>query len=225
MKQTLIIFMRYPQPGTTKTRLIPALGAAGAAQLYRHLAERTLAQAVALQAQQVMDIEIWFAGGSVAQMQAWLGDHQVYRSQPAGDLGERMAAAFAAVLAAGIVRAALPPENRAVLIGTDCPGLNVDHLTAAFAALATHDVVLGPAQDGGYYLIGLQRPIVDLFVNMPWSTAIVAQRTLSIAAQLGLSVHCLPRLTDIDQPGDLTHAAIAPLVAGIKTGNACRDVE
>lgn len=197
MKQTLIIFMRYPQAGTTKTRLIPALGPEGAAQVYCHLAERTLVQGVAaLQHHQEINVEIWFTGGSVAQMQTWLGE-RVYRSQPAGDLGERMLAAFAAVFADG--------SDRVVLIGTDCPDLSTNHLTEAFAALAQYDVVLGPAQDGGYYLIGLRRPIPDLFVNMPWSTTIVAQRTLTIAAQLGLSVHCLPCLTDIDRPEDLTH--------------------
>lgn len=199
MQPTLIIFMRYPQAGTTKTRLIPALGAAGAAQLYRHLAERTLAQGITLQQQQAINIEIWFTDGSVAQMQRWLGDARLYRSQPAGDLGQRMLTAFTTVFADG--------SDRIVLIGTDCPDLSTQHLSEAFAALVQHDVVLGPAQDGGYYLIGLRRPIPELFVNIPWSTAIVAQRTLTIATQLGLSVHCLPSLTDLDRPEDLTHWA------------------
>jgi len=188
----------------TKTRLIPALGATGAAQLSRCLVEQTLAQAAPLQ-QQAVSVELWFTGASQAQMQAWLGD-RVYRSQPDGDLGDRMAAAFAATLpvvtdapSVGVC------GQRAVLIGTDCPDLTTAHLVNAFAALADHDLVLGPAQDGGYYLIGLQRPIPALFTNIPWGTATVAQQTLSIAAQLGLVVHCLPVLGDIDRPADLAH--------------------
>ncbi|WP_448571842.1 TIGR04282 family arsenosugar biosynthesis glycosyltransferase [Trichothermofontia sp.] len=196
MRQTLMIFMRYPQPGRTKTRLIPVLGPEGAAQLYRGLVAQTLAQVAILQREGTIAVELWFTGGTLAAMQAWLGpDLYAYRSQVVGDLGERMAAAFTATFQSG--------SERAVLIGTDCPDLTAAHLRAALAALAAHDLVLGPAQDGGYYLIGLRQPVPALFTQIPWGTATVAARTLAIAARAGLSVHCLPVLADIDRPEDL----------------------
>lgn len=201
MPQTLMIFMRYPQPGRTKTRLIPALGPEGAAQLYCGLVAQTLAQVAILQRERPIAVELWFTGGTLDQMQTWLGiDGYIYRSQVVGDLGERMAAAFQAAFQAG--------TERAVLIGTDCPGLTATHLATALTALADHDLVLGPAQDGGYYLIGLRQLVPALFAQIPWGTATVAQQTLAIAARVGLSVHCLPVLADLDRPEDL-HSASA----------------
>ena len=148
----LIVFTRYPQSSQVKTRLIPALGAAGAAALHRRMAEHTLAQAKALRQTRELSIEVWFTGSStVAQMQKWLGTDVDYYVQPEGDLGDRMVSAFKSVFSKGY--------TSALIVGTDCPDLNTALLAQGFSALAQHDLVLGPAIDGGYYLMGLQRLI------------------------------------------------------------------
>ncbi|MDX2230416.1 MAG: TIGR04282 family arsenosugar biosynthesis glycosyltransferase [Leptolyngbyaceae cyanobacterium bins.349] len=193
--QHLILFTRYPLPGTAKTRLIPVLGEVGAAELSRHMTEHTLAQVQALQQQQTLTMEICFAGDSVACMQAWLGQEYAYTSQGEGDLGDRLARSLQAAFATGAAQV--------VIIGSDCPELNPALLQQAFVALDQHDLVLGPALDGGYYLIGLRRFVPELFVEIAWSTAEVCAQTLAIARQLNLDVFLLPPLADVDYPEDL----------------------
>ncbi|MBW4514050.1 MAG: TIGR04283 family arsenosugar biosynthesis glycosyltransferase [Timaviella obliquedivisa GSE-PSE-MK23-08B] len=195
MTERLIIFTRYPRPGKAKTRLIPALGAEGAANLQRQMTEHTLAQVKKLDPS--ISVEIWFADDCLeqGQMQEWLGTEWVYQPQGEGDLGDRLINAFQTAFAAGM--------ERVVIIGTDCPGLDADRLSQAFQALQNHDLVLGDATDGGYYLIGLQRSIPELFKEIPWGTSAVRQQTVAIASQLGLTVAHLPALSDIDYPEDL----------------------
>ncbi len=193
----LIIFTRYPEAGKAKTRLIPALGPEGAAALYRQMAEHTLKQARSLQSRrpESVSVAIQFAGGSAAQMRDWLGGDLQYQPQSEGDLGDRMAQAFQAAFAAR--------AGAAIVIGTDCPDLDAELLDQAFQKLQHHDLVLGPASDGGYYLIGLRRSIPDLFQGIAWSTATVLQRTVEIGNQLGLSIGLLPTRSDVDHPADL----------------------
>jgi hypothetical protein len=195
-KECLIIFTRYPEPGKTKTRLIPVLGAEGAATLQRKMTEGTLAEAKKLQASYPLSVEVHFAGGNEQLMQDWLGSSIIYRQQSEGDIGCRMASAFQASFEAGI--------NATVIIGTDCPDLNAQLMAQAFQALHQHDLVLGPAQDGGYYLIGLRRLIPELFTGIRWSTAEVLQQTHTIAQKLELAVGFLPLLSDVDRPEDLS---------------------
>ncbi len=190
-----IIFTRYPEPGKTKTRLIPALGSQKAAELHRHLAEHTLAQVKQLANNRSLTTEIRFTGSTQAQMQAWLGTQITCRLQGEGDLGERMARAFQEAFTTG--------SQRVVIIGTDCPSIDPPLLANAFDELHRHDLVLGPAEDGGYYLIGLSRFIPDLFVAITWGTSAVLQQTLTIANQLQLSYSLLPQRADIDRPEDL----------------------
>jgi uncharacterized protein len=193
--ECLIVFTRYPIPGKTKTRLIPALGAAGAANLHCQMTEHTLAQVRQLQADGVA-IEVHYAGAEFDRDLAdWLGADLVYRSQGDGDLGDRMALAIKTAVDAGY--------ERVIIIGTDCPGLSADILQLAFQQLRDRDVVLGPAIDGGYYLIGMQRFIPELFVGIDWGTSAVRQQTIEIATKLGLSMGDLPLLADIDRPEDL----------------------
>jgi len=192
--ETLIIFTRYPEAGKTKTRLIPALGAEGAAQLHRQLVEKTLIQARELQTNRGTDIEVHFTGGDRLLMQNWLGAGIAYQKQGEGNLGERMAAAFQMVF---------NRSERAIAIGTDCPQLNAQLLAQAFEKLTANQVVLGAALDGGYYLIGLQRFIPELFIGINWSTEEVWQQTMAIVSHLNLSSACLPPLADIDRPEDL----------------------
>lgn len=195
-KKCLIIFTRYPEAGKTKTRLIPVLGAEGAAKLQRQMTKQKLAEVDKLQSFYPLSVEVYFAGGTAQLMQEWLGPSLVYRQQSQGDLGYRMASAFQASFMAGM--------TDVVLIGTDCPDLNALLMAKALQLLCQHDLVLGPALDGGYYLIGLRRLIPELFTGIPWSTAEVLPQTLRIAQKLGLAVAKLPLLSDVDRPEDLS---------------------
>jgi uncharacterized protein len=199
----LIVFTRYPQPGKAKTRLIPALGAEGAAALQRQMTEHTLKHVQTLIDRRPLSAEIWFAGTAAPEalesdrqrMQNWLGSEWRYCPQPGGDLGTRMAHAVQAAFSAG--------AQRVVVIGTDCPDLVAEKLVQAFQVLETHDLVLGPAVDGGYYLIGLSQCVPTLFANIAWSTCEVLQQTVEAAKQANLSIGYLARLADIDRPEDL----------------------
>ena len=193
-RQCLIIFTRYPEPGLTKTRLISALGAEGAAKLQQQMTEHTLVQARTWR-DRFSSVEVHFAGGSQQLMQQWLGTDLRYRQQEAGDLGQRMRLAFERSFAAGI--------SRVVMIGIDCPDVTATLLTQAFEALSHSDLVLGPAADGGYYLIGLNRSIPELFTGIHWGSAQVLATTQGIAQRLGLAVFLLPVLHDVDRPEDL----------------------
>lgn len=199
MTEKLVIFTRYPEPGKTKTRLIPALGPEGAADLQRQMTEYTLQQAKKLSYfhRENLDIEICFAGGDEAKMQAWLGrgEQITYHPQSAGDLGVRMLAAFTEAFNIGM--------ERVIMIGVDCPDLDAAILKQAFDQLQFHDLILGQAADGGYYLIGLRRLIPELFAGIDWGSDRVLAQTLAIAKKLGVSWQLLPELADIDRPEDL----------------------
>jgi uncharacterized protein len=194
-KQRLIIFTRYPEPGKTKTRLIPALGTVGAANLQREMTEHTIFQVQELQKAIAISVEVRFAGGNLQLMQDWLGSDLVYQSQGEGDLGSRMARSLFDAFQSG--------AEKVIIIGTDCPGVNVQVLATAFEKLHTSDLVLGPAIDGGYYLIGLRQPIPELFVNIEWGTAQVFHKTVEIAQKLHVSYVNLSPLGDVDRPEDL----------------------
>lgn len=194
--ERLLIFTRFPQTGTTKTRLIPALGAEGAAQLQRQMTERTLAIAQGLQVDRPIEIEVRFSGGTLRQMRRWLGSGLTYRPQGLGSLGSRLRQAVETAFAEG--------SERVAIVGSDCPGIDATLLAKAFDALGDRDVVLGPASDGGYYLIGLRRAIPALFEGIDWGTERVWQQTLDIAEALGVAIAQLPVLDDIDRPEDLS---------------------
>jgi rSAM/selenodomain-associated transferase 1 len=192
----LIIFARYPEPGRAKTRLIPAMGPAGAARLQDAMTRHTLRQAAAVA--DVADAEVWYAaagdgGGTAGEAMAhrYGGRRSAYRPQGDGGMGERLARATAA-------------GAPAVVIGSDCPGLTADLLRAAFDRLSRSDVVLGPAVDGGYYLIGVRRSAPRLFAGIDWSTDRVLAQTRAAAVEARLSVALLPPLADVDVPDDLT---------------------
>ncbi|HEY3244453.1 MAG TPA: TIGR04283 family arsenosugar biosynthesis glycosyltransferase [Phycisphaerae bacterium] len=196
-----MVFTRFPVPGRTKTRLIPALGNEGAALLQRGMTLHTLAIADQFQRARGRDgvpsVEVRYEDGSAALMRAAFGPQRVYRRQPAGDLGTRLQSAFAESFARG--------ARSVIAIGSDCPALEPVLLEQAFAALRTHDLVLGPARDGGYYLIGLTQPRPELFQDIAWGTEHVCEQTRTYAQQMGLVVHLLPVLDDVDEPADLPH--------------------
>ncbi len=191
VENRLIIFTRYPAPGTTKTRLIPSLGAEGAAALQRAMTEHAVRQALRANAR----VEVRYEGGSAERMREWLGSDIAYVEQGAGDLGERMARAFAENF-----------EKRpgpVLIMGADCPTNDGKNLQDAFEALKTSDCVIGPATDGGYYLIGTKVPCPALFEGIEWGSAHVLSRTRAAAEAAGLSVHPLPELSDVDLPEDV----------------------
>lgn len=189
----LIVFTRYPEPGKAKTRLIPALGAAEAAQLQRQMTEHTLLEVSKYD--RSLTVEVRFADGNLELMQQWLGTDVDYQPQGEGDLGLRIERSILAAFARG--------SQRVITIGTDCPGLTAELIASAFNQLHQSDLVLGPAIDGGYYLIGINRLISELFHDICWGSNEVLQQTQAIAKKLNLSTALLTPLADIDRPEDL----------------------
>ncbi len=194
-QQHLIIFTRAPEPGRAKTRLIPALGADRAADLHRQMTLHTLAMADRFRTLGDVSVEIRSAGGSIADLSTEFGRDRLYLRQNRGDLGARLHGALADVFSRG--------ASSVVVIGSDCPALEPESLASAFAALRERDLVLGPARDGGYYLVGLRRPCAPLFRGVDWGTGQVVEQTIGRARQLGLEPVLLPMLDDVDEPADL----------------------
>lgn len=186
---------RFPEPGRTKTRLIPALGADRAAALHRCLIVRTLDVVCHWADDHRCDVEVRFTGGDESQFRAQFGLKIRYSPQSEGSLGERMNSAVEAAFSEGVKRVAV--------IGTDCPELDGSHLTQAFDQLIHRDVVIGPANDGGYYLLGMRSHLPTLFENIAWGTETVCPQTLQKAAETGVTVGQLLPLSDVDYAEDL----------------------
>ena len=191
----VLVFAKAPVAGYAKTRLMPALGADGAARLAGRLLRHAVQQACAAR---VGPVQLCCAPDAGHPAFAALAQaHGVsLAAQGDGDLGARMARAL---------RGALGRHGRALLIGTDAPGLDAAYLRQAAALLAGHDAVFGPATDGGYTLVGLSRPADTLFDGIAWSTAQVMAQTRERLRAAGLSHAELAPLPDIDGPGDLRH--------------------
>lgn len=194
-RERLIIFTRYPEAGKTKTRMIPLLGAQGAAQLQRQMTENTLKTAQSVKLHRNLSLKVYFTGASLTLMQEWLGEDLSYSPQSQGDLGERLQSALLDSYTQGM--------TKVVFIGIDCPDLTSAIVNQAFESLDTTDVVIGPAVDGGYYLIGIRGNFPELFQGINWGTEVVFAQTQTIAEQLNLVVSYLPILADIDRPEDL----------------------
>jgi rSAM/selenodomain-associated transferase 1 len=187
----VIVFTKYPEPGQVKTRLIPFLGAEGAAELHRCMVVHTLDGISRLLAERSLQVDVYFDGGDCQQMAACFGRRWHYVEQVSGDLGARLSVALR------------PTDKPTVVIGTDCPGLQPTHVHEAMNRLREDDLVIGPANDGGYYLIGINRFHQALFTDIPWGTESVCRITQEIASSLKLSVAMLEELCDIDRPEDL----------------------
>ena len=155
-------------------------------------------QTVQLLAQEIsLELEIRFEGSSTAEMKNWLGPDWHFSPQGPGDLGEKMHRAFADSFHQGY--------QQVITIGADCPALATKTLATAFNKLAEHDLVLGPATDGGYYLIGLSLLSPRLFADLPWGSSRVLQETLALAEKSDLSFFLLEELSDVDRPEDLNN--------------------
>ena len=193
-RTVLVVLARAPVPGEVKTRLVPRLGPVAAAQLHARLVERTLATSAT---SRVGPLELWCAPD--ARQSFFEACRRTFglslRTQPEGDIGARMSEA---------AQDALSRATAVVMIGTDIPSLTLDDLREACAALdAGHDAVLGPAEDGGYYLLGLRRHAPTLFADIAWSTRHVLDATRQRLRELDWRWHELPRRWDIDRPEDI----------------------
>jgi len=184
----IAIFAKAPVPGRVKTRLIPALGAEGAADLARAMLEDALDAAASLNLLLCTD-----PGPDDPDWRGLIPAGTATMAQGEGDLGQRLARVAQTVLA----------REPVMLIGTDCPELTAERLRAAWAALADHDAVIHPAHDGGYALLGLRRFHPSLFEGIAWSTASVAADTIARIRARGWSLHIDDTLHDVDEPEDL----------------------
>ena len=189
----ILIFAKAPQPGFAKTRLIPTLGAGGAADIARRLLARTLHEALAAR---VGHVELCATPSATDEVWATLdiSDAVQWSDQGDGDLGERLARATGRVIDRG---------ESVLVIGTDCPDLTAPRLQQAANALRHSDATLIPTADGGYALLGLNRFHASLFTGIGWSTDTVAFETLCHLGKLGWTVQSQPMLHDIDEPADL----------------------
>lgn len=189
MTPALAILLKAPRLGTVKTRLAAEIGARQALRLYRVMANRTLAEV----REAGLSATVWFTpSDAAAEMRSWLGDGWDLRPQASGDLGMRLAAAAHAA-----------PAGRGWLaIGADCPRLGAPLLRQAAAIIEREEVVIGPSEDGGYYLVGGPTPLPDLFSGMPWSTSRVLDETRARLGRAGAAWRELVTLRDVDTAQD-----------------------
>lgn len=196
---SLVVFGRDPIGGAVKTRLIPELGEAGAAELYAAFLADTLARCMTFEEHEV---SLWLADAPRRKLDL---DVRI-EVQRGADLGARMAHAIATELAT---------RERAVVIGSDSPTLPTSYIAAADRRLADHDLVLGPSADGGFYLIGATRPVDDVLRDIEWSTPRALEQTVARAARLRVAL--LTPWYDVDTPDDLrllrAHLAVDPTAA------------
>ena len=188
-RPVLCVFVKPPIPGEAKTRLIPTLGAAGAARLAQAFLVDTLSTAVRLGWPRL----VVAATGPVEGVLEPPPGVEVWQ-QGEGDLGDRMER---------VLREALRASDRAIVIGTDSPGLPPAHLDFAREALDGHDAVFGPTDDGGFHLIGLRRCPRGLLTGLPWSRSDTLRRTETRVGERGLTSARGPRWFDVDRPEDV----------------------
>lgn len=189
----IVIFAKAPLPGLAKTRLSPALGTLGAAQLAEKLLRHTISEALAA-AVGTVELCVTPASTHPCWSRLALPAGLQWSDQGAGDLGERLARASQRVTQQG---------ESLLFMGSDCPGLSAQRLREAAEALQHHDSCLVPASDGGYVLLGLRSHLASVFADMPWSSAAVGALTLERIRAAGLSCQQLAVLHDIDEPADL----------------------
>jgi rSAM/selenodomain-associated transferase 1 len=181
--RTIIVFAKTPELGKVKTRIAAQLGDDNALQIYTRLLQYTFAVLERVTYKKI----VYYTGKGPQDY--WKGLET--KQQGNGDLGNRMNIAFEEVL---------NEENMsAIIIGTDCATLTTEIIASAFTALETKDLVIGPASDGGYYLLGMKKNHPTLFEQIDWSTEKVFEQTIEQAEKLSLQYHILPVLTDIDE--------------------------
>ena len=188
---TLLVFLKYPEPGKVKTRLAAEVGRDRAALLYREWVGMVLRNV--LPVREMVRVVGYFDGAAAAQFSEWDGYVDQWLEQPDGDLGVRLAVGFEWGHRHG----------RPVLaIGTDCLDVTAGHIATALELLADHDAVFGPTTDGGYYLVGTSRPVTGFFEQVRWSSSHTLADHLEHARRLGARTALLPQLSDIDTAAD-----------------------
>ncbi len=198
----LLIFVKYPEPGKVKTRLAKDIGKKNAAQIYATMAKAVIDNLSKSKKHKTIiffdpperktDINNWLQCGGCK-----------FFPQNGSSLGEKMANAFLRAFSLG--------AEKAVIIGTDCIDISNDLINESFSTLHKTDVVLGPAEDGGYYLLGLKKPIPEIFNNIDWSTNRVLNQTLEKLREKKLRFKLLQTLKDIDTANDLNDALLAKI--------------
>jgi len=184
----LIIFIKNPEKGKVKTRLAKTIGDDRALRIYKKLMRHTREVAQSVQAVRFLFYSEW-----INEEDDWLvADFQKYL-QPNGDLGDRMRFAF---------QTALANNDKAIIVGSDCPTLSPEVINQAITQLDTHDYIIGPTYDGGYYLLGMKQFEPSLFENIDWSTEVVFQQTTDQMKALDQTFGTLPMLSDVDYEED-----------------------
>lgn len=203
----LIVMLKAPRAGFVKTRLAQEMGAEPATAVYRRLVEHQMS---ALPRE--WPAEVHFAPvDAAAEMRQWLGSRYDYHAQLGDDLGERLIHAIMGAFDRG--------ATEAIVIGGDCPSLDAACLREARSGLKSADVILGPALDGGYYLIALRRPLPYLFRGIPWSSGTVLEATADRLQRAGLSYALLSAREDVDDLASWRrlHHLLPPTVADTVT--------
>ena len=207
----LVIFVRAPRPGTVKTRIAAELGADQALGAYRSMLDELTGRLGTLG---TVELRVT-PDGSGSELTPWTAPGWRLADQVTGDLTDRLVRAFARAFAAG--------HERVAVIGSDCPTVAPEDIHAAWQALDVVDLVLGPATDGGYWLIALRHPEPRLFHDIPWSTGAVLDATRARARALGLSVSLLRERHDLDNAADWqAHRSQPPCVGSRSVGGSRR---
>lgn len=186
----LMIFIKNPVEGDVKTRLGASIGSTNALLIYKKLLDHTRTTALSVECKR----QVWYSS-MIDRRDEWEGTSFDKKLQKGETLGARMACAFREAFESG--------HKRVVIIGSDCHDLDPHHLRQAFRDLESYDAVIGPSEDGGYYLLGLNRPDDRLFKDIEWSSAEVYDQTVSRFSDLGMSYSILETLNDIDTIEDL----------------------
>lgn len=192
MKEALVIFAKNTEAGKVKTRLAATIGEEAALAVYYQLLSYTASITNDLSVDKFV-----FYSGYIEKLDAWDNNHYFKQIQQGNDLGERMQQAFETIFEKGY--------REIVIIGTDCHELQANIISKAFTSLDSHDVVIGPAADGGYYLLGMKQPYLTLFENISWSTNTVFYETILKCKTSQLDYCLLPILRDIDREEDLQY--------------------
>lgn len=194
----ILFFVKYPEKGKVKTRLAINIGYEMATELYKNFVVDILFN---LEKRDFPYMICFSPLELQMDFKEWLGSKHRYLPQIGSDLGERMCNSFISAFSSGI--------HKAIIIGSDCPHLPIDIIKQAFESLDKYDVVIGPAFDGGYYLIGFKNKTFskEIFQGINWSTKTVFSETTEIITRLGLKFHVLPVFRDIDDLDDLIDLA------------------
>jgi len=190
MKNKLLIFIKNPELGKAKTRMASSIGKEKALLVYEDLLQKTRSITLPLKADRYL-----YYSEFIDQADAWDGNRFQKRMQVQGDLGIRLLSACEEVEEEGF--------EKLILIGSDCYDLSTAHLEEAFQKLEENDMVIGPANDGGYYLLGIKQLEKSLFEGIDWSTDRVLKQTTDVAHAKKWKVHLLEELIDLDTFEDL----------------------